>query len=380
MSIYSFLIEDEDSNKVFIERLERRLSIARKNILDIKELDSTNLPSLIIIDINLTTPQNIKILEEFLPKHEAIPAIFILSQTTNQAFSQADKMGASQILVYPEDTDSSKIREHKLNVIHECIQRTLKNTSTQEWSHMPEEDRVVLKTFGKVNNLLNQNILDGVPLPKEEITDCCNDLVDNLNNHCIMSWLNNIKGHHSYTHRHCLSVTGLAIAFGTHFQMNKAELQRLALSALLHDVGKVSIPLNVLDKPGRLSDQEVELIKTHPGSGADILRKDEQFDKDIIDIALHHHELLDGSGYPDGIGGSDIPDGVRMMTIIDIFSALVDERSYKKGLEWQQAYEIMEHMGDKLDQDLLKAFKPIAINMPDTKSQVAIFANSLSAT
>ena len=379
MSLYALLIEDDRSQRDHIGKLECRHNILR---LDVGNINTSSLsipPKLIIIDIQLDHYQNVKHLKELLKKYDQIPSLFLLSKLTNQSLAQAEALGADEVLPYPGQKDPREIRNYKLDALEDSISKYIMKDCRGVWSHIKKEDQIVLDTFGKVNDTINENILNGVPLPKKEITSCCNRLIDNLQNHCILDWLSNVKSHHSYTHRHCLSVTGLAIAFGTYFKMNREELNRLALSALMHDIGKIKIPLIVLDKPERLTEEEIELIRTHPIHSAEILRKDKQFDKEIIDIALHHHELLDGSGYPDGIGGSDIPDSVRMMTIIDIFSALVDERSYKKGLEWDKAYEVMEQMDGQLDMDLLKAFKPIAMNMPDSYSQVSIFSNSLSA-
>ena len=129
----------------------------------------------------------------------------------------------------------------------------------------------------------------------------------------------------------------------------------------MHDVGKVKIPISVLDKPGKLSPEERAEINKHPNYGAEILRMDGQFNDEIVDLTLHHHELLDGSGYPDGLIGSQISDPVRIMTIVDIFSALIDKRSYKEAMPADAAYRLLLEMDGKLEMALVKAFEPVAL-------------------
>ncbi|MCH8239928.1 MAG: HD domain-containing protein, partial [Proteobacteria bacterium] len=134
---------------------------------------------------------------------------------------------------------------------------------------------------------------------------------------------------------------------------------------LLHDIGKVRIPLSILDKPGALSAEERVQINKHPGYGAEILRRDGQFNDEVVDITLHHHELLDGSGYPDGLSGDQITDPVRIITVVDIYSALIDNRAYRDAVTPGEAYQILLDMGAKLDRDILGAFETIALTTRD---------------
>ncbi len=175
----------------------------------------------------------------------------------------------------------------------------------------------------------------------------------------IGSWIETVRRHHGGTYRHSLLVTGFAVAFAQKLKMRPKDQQRIAHAALLHDVGKSFIPIDILDKPGKLTDDEMELIRKHPRYGYDLLTQQGGFPVEILDCVLHHHELLDGSGYPDHLRAAQIADLVRIITIADIFSALVEDRPYRQSLPPMKAFGIMEDMGNKLDGDLLNAFRPV---------------------
>ena len=124
-------------------------------------------------------------------------------------------------------------------------------------------------------------------------------------------------------------MTGLAVDFGLSLGFPKTDIERLYSAAMFHDIGKATIPLDVLDKPGRLDPEERALIETHPAAGYDILKDDRRISAEVLDAVRHHHEYLDGSGYPDELCAESICDLVRVLTISDIFAALIEERPYK---------------------------------------------------
>jgi putative nucleotidyltransferase with HDIG domain len=166
--------------------------------------------------------------------------------------------------------------------------------------------------------------------------------------------------HHAGSYRHCLFVTGFAVAFAQHLGMREDDQRRLTRAALLHDVGKASIPIEILDKPEKLTDAEILVIREHPRRGYEALAKQGCFPREMLDVVLHHHELLDGSGYPHGLTGDEISDIVRLTTIVDIYTALVEKRAYRMPFTHSRAISVMEDMGGKLDQQLLQAFRPVA--------------------
>jgi len=126
---------------------------------------------------------------------------------------------------------------------------------------------------------------------------------------------------------------------------------------MLHDIGKARIPLAILEKPGRLDESEMAVMRKHPEYGLEALGGECGLPSEMLDIVIHHHELLDGSGYPHRLQGKEISDLVRMMTIADIFAALIERRSYKPPMSGEAAYQVLLDMGPKLDVDLVRAFK-----------------------
>ena len=126
---------------------------------------------------------------------------------------------------------------------------------------------------------------------------------------------------------------------------------------MLHDIGKARIPISILEKPGRLDKDEMTVMRKHPEYGLDALKSVLGVDKEMIDMVLHHHEHLDGMGYPHGLKANEISDLVRIITISDIFGALIEQRSYKEPMSGKDAYQILLDMGPKLDKDLVREFR-----------------------
>ena len=116
----------------------------------------------------------------------------------------------------------------------------------------------------------------------------------------------------------------------------------------------------ILDKPGPLAVEEMAEMRQHPRLGYDALAAQGSFPPEMLDVILHHHELLDGTGYPDGLSGNQISDIVRLTTIADIYAALVEKRAYRLQFTHAKAFATMEEMGGKLDQQLLQTFRPVA--------------------
>lgn len=165
------------------------------------------------------------------------------------------------------------------------------------------------------------------------------------------------------TIQHCSLVTTVAVAFASHLGLSGREVSRLFTAAFFHDIGKSAIPKSVIDKPGRLTEDETRLMRSHVTVGHEILSRYPETAGEVAEVALHHHEMLDGSGYPHGLRGAEISDLIRIVTICDIFAALVERRTYKPPMPPRDAYAIIVGMGEKLDQDLVGAFESVAFSM-----------------
>jgi HD-GYP domain-containing protein (c-di-GMP phosphodiesterase class II) len=135
----------------------------------------------------------------------------------------------------------------------------------------------------------------------------------------------------------------------------------IAIASALHDIGKAKIPLEILDKPGALTPAEFAHIKLHPQHGYDMVSASGDYDEAVLHAVLHHHEYLDGTGYPHGLSAAAIPDLTRIITIVDIFAALVEERVYRAAMPFEKAFSILDDMTGKLDKSLVNAFRPVAL-------------------
>jgi putative nucleotidyltransferase with HDIG domain len=204
-------------------------------------------------------------------------------------------------------------------------------------------------------------VLSGTPIDVENAKDAGRQIADSLAENGLSSWLETVRRHHEGTYQHCLLVTGIAVDFGLSLGLSRPDIERLYSAAMFHDIGKAKIPLAVLDKPGRLDTRERALIETHPAAGFDVLKGNPDISREILDAVRHHHEYLDGSGYPDALCAAGISDIVRILTISDIFAALVEHRHYKPTMPRQQAYEIIQGMRGKLEMPLVAAFRDVAL-------------------
>jgi len=165
----------------------------------------------------------------------------------------------------------------------------------------------------------------------------------------------------AHNYRVCIYAVRIAETIG----LNPHEIQGLIKGAFLHDVGKIGVRDNILLKPGKLDDDEYAIMKTHVPHGLDIVKKSNWL-KDATDVVGFHHEKLDGSGYYEGLSGTDIPISARIFAIADVFDALTSKRPYKEPFSFQKTMEILEEeRGTHFDPDLLDAFNKIAKRLYD---------------
>lgn len=160
----------------------------------------------------------------------------------------------------------------------------------------------------------------------------------------------------NYTHGHSLRVADYCLILGHHLEMDEEKLYELELSALFHDIGKIGIPDKILSKPDRLTEEEFQVMKTHPVLSYELLKGFEGYEQ-IAKNARHHHERYDGKGYPDNLKADEIPMISRMILIADTFDAITSSRVYRKELKETIAFEeLTEFAGTQFDPFLVKQF------------------------
>lgn len=166
-----------------------------------------------------------------------------------------------------------------------------------------------------------------------------------------------VEAQDSTTHSHLHRVRTYATEIGKHFKLSDNDLQALQSAAILHDVGKLAVPAHILSKPGKLTAAEFEKMKLHTVVGGEIVEQ-MGFPFVVAPIVRGHHEKWDGSGYPDGLPGDQIPLGSRIISAVDCFDALVSERPYHRAMAPEQAIEILvRDSGKAFDPDVIEVFK-----------------------
>ena len=183
-------------------------------------------------------------------------------------------------------------------------------------------------------------------------------LVDNIShNPNSMLWLTNLRQKHERTANHCLNVSILAIAFGRHLGMGEDELNKLGLGAMLHDVGKMRTPPQVLDKAGKLTEEERMLVRKHPSDGYGVLKLSKQLPPEVLDIVMHHHERIDGRGYPDGLAGDAVSLPARIVGLVDAYDNLTGDSLYRAVKTPGEALRVLRSEGaNEYGRELVQEF------------------------
>ncbi|UCG84885.1 MAG: HD domain-containing protein [Gemmatimonadota bacterium] len=162
-----------------------------------------------------------------------------------------------------------------------------------------------------------------------------------------------------WTAGHSERVTSLAMRVGRAMSLSDEDLEMLNRGGLLHDIGKLGIPPEILDKPGRLTEDEFAVIREHPEIGARILKPIAAY-ANVIPVVLYHHEKWDGSGYPEGLAGTDIPFLARVITVPDVFDAITSKRPYRSGMSHRDAVDLIAGKSNlEFDRDVVEAFRHV---------------------
>jgi len=189
---------------------------------------------------------------------------------------------------------------------------------------------------------------------KEAVKDCVNSVLRNAD---ALLWLSKIRHQDDYTAEHSLSVCILCVAFGRHLGLREEELQLLGLCGMLHDVGKMKTPSEILNKEGKLTEKEFAIMKAHTVHGRNILMSHSGLYHGTVDVAYSHHERIDGEGYPRGLKGAGIPYFAKIVGICDAYDAITSDRVYSKGQSSLEALKILyQNRGTQFDAELVIQF------------------------
>ncbi len=170
-------------------------------------------------------------------------------------------------------------------------------------------------------------------------------------------WLTYLNNRDHYTALHSMNVCALSLVFGHYLGLEEKALQQLGVSALLHDIGKLRVPLDILNKPDKLSNKEFELMQKHPSHGLNILLDTKDLPKTVLEVAHSHHERVAGGGYPRGVKGKDITFFSKITSIVDVYDALTSDRVYRDGMPSPEAMKLLSKWaGQNFDAILVEQF------------------------
>ena len=326
------------------ERLARHLGAFQTR--RIHDLYDDGLPlkaDLIVSDVRDLTSEAILRLRGVL-KHvrdAGTPFLCLLHDNTARTHIQANLLGASGTL-----SATSALR--LLVEVLTCLQE--------------QAETIPLKASrdaGQARQFLRDTFVLGRDLTPAVIDTGTEIVSGAVRENGIRDWIRAVRRFDDATHQHCLLVAGLAVAFAGTLGLQAQDRHRLAKAALLHDIGKIAVPPALLNKPGLLDAAEMRIMRKHPSQGHAML-VGRGFEDTMLTVVRSHHEMIDGTGYPDRLTGWEIPDLVRLVTVCDVYGALIERRPYRAPIASGKAFAILSGMTGRLDGDLVRAFQPVA--------------------
>lgn len=214
------------------------------------------------------------------------------------------------------------------------------------------------------NNSINfsknsmERIQRGEGIDRQQTSVVASDIMDSVvNGTGIINKINMMRGKDEYTYTHSINVAIYVTMIGKALKMSESDLLDLSTAGLLHDLGKATIDLDILNKPGKLTDAEFKIMKKHPQAGYELLKSTPDISENVALSALAHHEKMDGSGYPMKLLGEKIPLYARMIAVADIYDAMTSKRVYKEKVSpFKVAEQIMDNQFGQLDPKITQAF------------------------
>jgi putative nucleotidyltransferase with HDIG domain len=266
----------------------------------------------------------------------------------------------SQGLDIPADSKTVMQELTVQTVVQEILQAeapTRDTTPTSAAAEYARAAQICAKSKQAVMAMF-QEVRMGNTVDAELAQNLVNEVTDSvIRNPGALISLVRLKSADDYTYMHSVAVCALMIALSRQLKLDEAQTRTMGLAGLLHDLGKAMMPMEVLNKPGKLTDAEFATIKSHPTVGHSMLVESQAVNDAVLDVVLHHHEKTDGSGYPHGLQGDGISLFAKMGAVCDVYDAITSDRPYKKGWDPAESIKKMaEWTKGHLDPQIFQAF------------------------
>jgi len=223
-------------------------------------------------------------------------------------------------------------------------------------SELKQAELIRDRAGAAVRNMFHEARM-GAAIEPDSFVPVVTEIVDSVTRHgdALIS-LSRLKSADEYTYMHSVAVCALMVSLGRTLGLSEEDCRQAGMAGLMHDIGKAGTPLEVLNKPGSLTDEEFQVIRRHPEIGEHMLRESGMKNEKVLDVVRHHHEKMNGKGYPDRLQGEDITMLSRMGAVCDVYDAITSNRPYKAGWDPAESLARMASWKGQFDEDVLKAF------------------------
>ncbi|MFA7268180.1 MAG: HD-GYP domain-containing protein [Sterolibacterium sp.] len=259
------------------------------------------------------------------------------------------------------DVEEFETREQVDAKIEKELEKAVIRDEQPKQVAFDEEVKQAAKTCAKATDAVRSMFAE-LRMGKALSTGAVDGLVEeistslNRNPGALLS-LARLKTADDYTYMHSVAVSALMVSLARQMELSDADVHEAGRAGLLHDVGKANIPMKVLNKPGKLTDEEFNIVKIHPEEGHRILLEARTTGEVPLDVVIHHHEKMDGTGYPHRLAGAKIGRFARMGAVCDVYDAITSNRPYKQGWDPTESIQKMtEWTGGHFDPDIFQAF------------------------
>jgi putative nucleotidyltransferase with HDIG domain len=355
VSKQTLLVIADEKAQLALPEIIAGLSVRIVDWKNVEEQSSVR-GAVVLVDVDLHDISKVRIIKDNLPKRVGNQCrIIAVDSGCHLSEVQANALGASDLLSRPLDIHALKAH----------LQRHFTQEESEHAIHARTDQQALEKEPGGASVASAGVALDrvfaalscGGSLELASIKETGDQVVEAIGEVGFSQWLSTVRSYHEGTFQHCLIVTGILAAFGNKYGMRKSDVQTLTVAGLLHDVGKAQIPIEILDKPGKLTNEEFAIIKRHSNMAYGYLCTQNNISPEILDAVRQHHEYLDGSGYPDGLQAQQIGDLTRIVTVCDVYGALIERRAYKAPFSPERALDILTGMArdGKIEYDLVRA-------------------------